>query len=160
MERTHIFRALAVLVLIIIGMFVFAYIKRAEIEERGQQPIVTETKEESAYAHITRIDAKHFFIDGVHTIVGEIPFGTPCDLLNWDARVQESYPETVIVDFDVINNSETCAQVVTSQRFKVSFTASEAAQIRATIEGRDIELNLIPAAADESPDDYELFIKG
>ncbi len=160
MERTHILRAITVLVLIIIGMFVFAYIKRAEIKETTPPTVeVTDTKE-SPYAYITRVDAKHFYINGTHTIVGEIPFPTPCDLLNWETRVAESYPEQVTVAFDVINNAEMCTQVVTPQRFKVSFDASESARIRATLEGRDIELNLIPASPSESPDDYELFIKG
>ena len=160
MERTHILRALAVLALVIIGMFVFAYMKRAEIREATPPTNETTDAQESAYAYITRIDAKHFYINGTHTIVGEIPFPTPCDLLNWSTRVQESYPETVIVDFDVINNAEMCAEVITSQRFKVSFIASESARIQATLEGRNVELNLIPAASGESPDDYELFIKG
>jgi hypothetical protein len=85
---------------------------------------------------------------------------TPCDLLEWDTMVAESYPEQVSVNFSVLNNSETCVQTVTPQRFKASFTASEDASVRASIEGKSVDMNLIPASEGESPNDFELFIKG
>jgi len=159
MENKHILRAIIVLVLIIAGMFVFAYIKRTELAQPELNP-VSKTTQESPYNNITRIDAKHFFFEPTHTIVGEIVMPTPCDLLNWDTRIQESSPETVIIDFDVVNHSETCAQIVTAQRFKITFDAHKDATIRATFEGRAVDLNLIPASSGESPDEYELFIKG
>ena len=34
------------------------------------------------------------------------------------------------------------------------------AKIGATLNGRVVDLNLIPAGADEKPEDFELFIKG
>lgn len=160
MENKHITAAVIVLVLIIIGMFVFAYLKKTELTEVPTPTNSTVNKDDSRYGNITRIDAKHFFIDGTHTVVGEILMPTPCDLLSWSSRIQESMPEQVVIDFDVVNHSDTCASVVTAQRFKVVFNASEKAQIRATLEGRSIEVNLIPALQGESPDDFELFIKG
>ena len=158
-EHKSIFAGIIVLALVIAGMFVFAYLKKKEITEA---PVVTPKTEEtvSPYKDITRIEGKHFFQNGTHTVVGEIPFPTACDLLNWDARIAESMPEQVTIAFDVVNNSDSCAQVVTSQRFKVSFSASENASIRATLENRQVELNLVPALPGESPDDFELFIKG
>lgn len=159
MENKHIGIAIGTLVLIIAGMFVFAYLKKTELNEAPPQNTQV-TEDTSPYANITRIDAKHFFINGEHTIVGEILMPTSCDLLNWSTRIAESMPEQVTIDFTVVNHSDTCAQVVTAQRFKVSFTASEQAVIKATFEGRAIEVNLIPALTGESPDDFELFIKG
>lgn len=160
MEHKHTVATFVVLALIIVGMFVFAHLKRSELVETTVTPTLPQEAEVTPYANITRIDAKHFFIDGTHTIVGDIALPTPCDLLNWSYRIQESMPETVIIDFDIINNETTCAQVVTAQRFKVSFDASKEAEIRATIEGRSVDLNLIPGGFDESPEDFELFIKG
>lgn len=145
--------------LIVAGMFVFAYLKRQEVVA----PAPTVTVEEPVsvpYADITRIDAKHYFIEGLHTFVGEVPFPTPCDLLEADSTVMESYPEQIRLDFTVINNAEACAQVVTAQRFVVTARASEAATVTATFMGRPVELNLIPAAPGERPEDFELFIKG
>ena len=149
---------IALFILIVAGMFGFAYLKKAEVQE----PIVQENPQgqgEVKYASITRIDAKHFFVDGVHTIAGEIPMPTPCDLLEVDAMVMESFPEQVALNFNVINNAEFCAQVVTPQRFKVSASASDQATFRATFMGREVELNLVPAAEGETPEDFELFIK-
>jgi hypothetical protein len=159
-EHKNILVAGILLVVIIIGMFVFAYLKRIEIEKGNDvvTPIVEDTS--SVYGGITRIDAKHFYTAPTHTIAGEILMPTPCDLLNWETRILESAPEQVIVDFKVVNHAEVCTQVVTPQRFKVSFEAMENATIRATLQGREIEVNLIPAGQGESPDDFELFIKG
>ncbi len=158
MEHKSLIAGGITLVLIIAGMFIFAHLKKQEIVDVQQTE--TESVQTDPYAYITRIDAKHFFINGTHTLVGEILMPTQCDLLNWDAKIQESSPETVLVDFAVINHAETCAQVMTPQRFKLDATASELAKFRARFMGRDVELNLIPASAGETPDDYELFIKG
>ncbi len=152
--------AIGIIVLLVAGMFGYAYMKKKEITQPPQDTPVAVTPDNSAYAGITRIDAKHFFINGTHTLVGEILMPTPCDLLNWTSSIAESMPEKVSVDFAVVNDSEMCAQVVTPQRFKVSFTASEKASITATFMGRPVELNLIPGEKGETPDSFELFIKG
>ena len=138
----------------------YANLKKGELE---QVEIPTEQLEQQIvdpYADITQIDAKHYYIDGKHTIVGEVNMPTPCDLLEANAVVMESFPEQVRIDFTVINNAETCAQVVTAQRFKVEAIAGTDATFTATFMGRDIILNLIPAAKGETPDEFELFIKG
>ncbi len=162
MEQRNIKVAVLILLLIVVGMFIFAYLKKQELQESPTPPVTNQTEEQGndPYAYITRIDAKHFFIDGTHTLVGEIQMPTPCDLLNWDTRVAESMPEMATVAFSVINRSETCAQVVTMQRFKISFEASESAAISALFNERKVELNLIPALPGETPESYELFIKG
>ncbi len=160
MEHKNIIAAGLVLVLIIVGMFVFAYLKKAEIQKGEDAPKTVTEDINAPYGNITRVDAKHFYVAPTHTIVGEILMPTPCDLLNWETRILESAPEQVIVDFNVVNHAETCAETVTPQRFKVSFDAPENAKIRATLQGREIEVNLVPAGANESPEDFELFIKG
>jgi len=158
MNQKTVIIGIALFILIVLGMFAFAYMKKTEVTEG--QPVTDEPQEDVAYASVTRINAKHFYIDGVHTLAGEIPLPTPCDLLETEVRVMESMPEQIVVDFTVLNSAEFCAQQVTNQRFKVSASASEEASIRATFMGRDVELNLIPPEAGETPDDFELFIKG
>lgn len=160
MEHKGIIAAVLVLVLLLAGMFIFTYLARENIENEPSATYNPPQDDEIPYPEITRVDAKHFFIDGTHTLAGEILFPTPCDLLNWDTTIAESFPEQVTINFSVTNYADTCAQVVTPQRFKVDFAASENATIRARFEGRPIDLNLIPAGVDESPDDFELFIKG
>ena len=159
MEHKGIVAAVFILMIIVIGMFIFTYLQKNEIENISPQvtvPVLDDIK----YPDITRIDAKHFFEDGTHTIVGEIVFPTPCDLLSWDTVILESFPEQVAISFSVVNYSEACAAVVTPQRFKISFDVSENASIRAKFLGRTVELNLIEATQSESPDNFELFIKG
>lgn len=153
--------AIVIFALIVVGMFTFAYLKKGELEDvnpqqKEDQAVLAEVK----YAAITRVDAKHYLIDGVHTLVGEILMPTPCDLLESSVSVAESFPEQVMIDFSVINNAEFCAQVITPQRFKVTATVSPDATFSARFMGRSIDLNLIPAAAGEMPEDFELFIKG
>lgn len=156
MNQRALIIAIALFVAIVGGMFAYAYVKRAQMQrEEVPTPLPVEEVEEAR-----RIDAKHFFSDGTHTIAGEVLMPTPCDLLEADTIVRESSPEQVTVAFSVVNNAEMCAQVVTPQRFKASFDASAAATIDATWEGEPAVLNLIDAGPNESPDDFELFIKG
>ena len=159
MSQKTIIMCIALFILIVAGMFGFAYLKKAEVAAPAPQE-ETQGEEEVKYASITRITAKHFFEDGVHTIAGEIPMPTPCDLLEADAIVMESFPEQVSLNFNVVNNAEFCAQQITPQRFKVSATASENATFSANFMGRSVELNLVPPAEGETPEDFELFIKG
>ena len=159
MNKQAIIIVIGIFVLLIVGMFVYSYIKQQELRV-SEKPSLVEEPEVDAYG-IVRIDAKHFFRDGTHTVAGEIPMPTPCDLLTTDYFVAESFPEQVTINFDVINNSEgLCAQVITPQRFKVSFDVDERASISATFRGERVILNLIEAGEGEDPDDFELFIKG
>lgn len=153
--------AIVLFAFIVVGMFVYAYLKNQEMKvEQTQTPPVTEEEVTTPYDDITRIDAKHFFIDDMHTLSGEILMPTPCDLIETNVIVAESYPEQVTVEFSVINNADFCAQVMTPQRFKVEAKVSENASFRAMFEGRSVDLNLIPAAEGETPDEFEVFIKG
>jgi hypothetical protein len=161
MKTSTIYLIIGLFIALIVGMIIFTFLAQKSIETdivplpTEEEPIVTT----NPYG-IERIDAKHFYIDGTHTIVGSIMMPTPCDLLEGKAMIAESMPEQITFAFDVINTAETCAQVVTEQRFMVEAVASEGASMRATFMGFPIELNLIPAGADESPEDFELFIKG
>jgi len=140
---------------VILGMFGYAYVKNQSMQKETQ--VSSEAQDEPMTSTIT---AKHFFENGTHTIVGEVLLPTPCDLLEAEAIVRESSPEQVTIALSVINHSEVCAQVVTTQRFRVDFETSEDAQINATLRGESMKLNLIPPAKGETPDDFEIFIKG
>lgn len=160
MSQKSIILTVVLFVVIIAGMFIYAYLKNNELQTVEIEKIEPVAEEQVLYPDITRVDAKHYYINGLHTLVGEINFPTPCDLLEAEALVMESYPEQVLINFNVINNAENCAQVITAQRFKVEAKASAEATFSAKFLGRDIELNLIPAAEGEVPEDFELFIKG
>lgn len=160
MNQRAITLSITLFVFIVVGMFAFTYLQKNNTTSVNTEEEQQSEEETSPYAGINRIEAKHFYIDGVHTIVGELAMPTPCDLLDTSATVAESYPEQITFNFDVINNAEFCAQVVTPQRFKISASASEEATFTAVFEGREVELNLIEAAPGETPEDFELFLKG
>jgi hypothetical protein len=160
MKQHGIIIAIVIFALIIIGMFTFAFLKKSELEQQPVQNTQPEVPAPTPYDSITRIDAKHFFIDGTHTVAGEVMLPTQCDLLNWETLIRESMPEGVTIAFMVVNNAEMCAQATAPQRFLVTFSASEAASIDASLNGRKVELNLIPALPGEKPEDFELYIKG
>lgn len=160
MNKKTIILIVALFALIVAGMFFYAQLKKNELQQVEVVQTADQPPAADPYSSISQIDAKHYFIDGVHTLVGEVNMPTPCDLLEAQAVVAESYPEQVTIEFSVINTADTCAQVITTQRFMVDFSASWEAAMRATFMGRDIELNLIPAAPGERPEEFELFLKG
>ncbi len=149
-----------IFLVIVVGMFAYAFMKQAQIA--NNETVVPEVSEPAvSYPSVERIDAKHYFIDGVHTVVGELALPTPCDLLEADAVVSGGdEPKTITINFNVINNAESCAQMMTVQRFMVSATATSDALFKAHFIDREVPLNLIPAARGETPDEFELFIKG
>lgn len=140
------------------GMFGYAAMKRAEL---NKPKVVVPQAPEVEDASQIRVNAVHFFKDGTHTIVGDLMVPTPCDLIQADALVAESMPEQVTIQLTTINNDDTCAQVMTLQRFRVEFSASEQATIRATLDGTQVVLNLRDAEAGAEPDKLEdLYFKG
>jgi hypothetical protein len=155
MEHKHIVASVVIVTLLVGGMFFYTYLKKNEMSQK--LPVANNPTLIDPYAAITRIDAKHFYSEEKHTLVGEIPMPTQCDLLDWKTRARSS---DLVVDFVVINNSSDCAEVVTPQRFKAILVGGKDIPISATLNGREVILNLIPGKADETPDDYELFIKG
>lgn len=159
MDKRTIMILVGLFVIVVIGMFAYAIVQQEQIaNEEALTPEVEEP--EVAYPLVERIDGKHYFIDGVHTIVGEITLPTPCDLLEAEATVEPGTPEIVTIRFNVINNAESCAQVLTTQRYMVTATAPSDATIQAYFIDREVPLNLIPAAPGETPEEFELFIKG
>lgn len=152
--------AVLLFTLVVLSMFAFAYWKQKDASKEAEAPVVPIDQSEDRYASITRIEGKHFFIDKVHTIVGEVAVPTPCDLLDVDVIIAESFPEQVTLDFKLNNSAEFCAQVVTTQRFMVTAKVSEEATFKTLLNSRVVELNLVEAAPGETPDSFELFIKG
>ncbi len=158
MNQRALIIAVVVFVLVVAGMFGYAYMKKQELAPAPTPFVETPTPEDESPM---RVDAVHFFNDGQHTIVGELLLPTPCHLIKDDVTVGESMPEQVKIALSLINNADTCAQVLTPQRFSVSFTASQYAVITVTVDGKPVTLNLRDAGPDESPDTLdEFFFKG
>ncbi|MBI4087140.1 hypothetical protein HY416_04150 [Candidatus Kaiserbacteria bacterium] len=158
MNQRAIIVAVVLFAVIVLGMFLYARFKSDTLRTAEPAPVTSPVNQPSG---ITHVDAKHFFKDGMHTVAGEIMMPTPCDLLEVSPISLESSLDEVTLAFRITNSTEgVCAQVVTPQRFKVSFEANEGATIKATFKGEPVTLNLIEAGPDENPDDFEVFIKG
>ncbi|MBY0538374.1 hypothetical protein K2P47_03165 [Patescibacteria group bacterium] len=159
MSNRTIVLFVALFALIVVGMFLFTYFYQKNTEPVALPSDPAATTTQNSYG-VTRIDGKHFFINGVHTIVGELALPTPCGLLTTESRVAESFPEQVTFTFEVVNTTEVCAQVITNQRFKIDASASDQANLTATFMGKPVELNLVEAEPGETPEQFELYIKG
>lgn len=110
------------------------------------------------------IDAAHQFNadEDLHIVAGEAQVPTPCHILDTDVTVAESFPEQVTINFStrVEDPDQVCAQVITNQRFKVTFSASEDADISAIFNGQEVELNLRQVGEGENLEEFEVYTKG
>ena len=157
MNKKSIILAASLFVVIIVGMFTYAYLKSNEIKQVDDEVVEDAVPIPDRFAAIERLDATHFIIDGTHTFVGELVMPTPCDLLQSEASVTD---DLITLSFSVINNADTCIQSLTPARFMVSADAPPEAVVEAYFEGRPLPVNLIDAPAGQTPDSFELFIKG
>lgn len=156
MNKTTLIIIIAIVVLAAFG-YIFYQSSQQQIQDGvlDLEPINTAPFEPKII-----ITAKHQFLDGVHLVAGDIDMPTPCDLLEWDVVILESFPEQVIIQFKTVNKAEICAQVITPARFRVEFEADGRASITATLNNDHIILNLIEVSESENLDDFEIFIKG
>lgn len=112
-----------------------------------------------------RITAQHQYNEdeGTHIVAGEIDLPTPCHLLEHEVEMTgEGDTQEAIIHFEsrVEDTDEVCAQVITPQRFKVTFEAPEDVEISATHNGEDTTLNLVPVPEGENLEEFEVFMKG
>ncbi len=160
MNRQTIILIVGLLVVLLAGMFIYAYLKRAELNRQAGEQVAEQPTETGAFT-ISRVDAKHFYTasEGIHTLAGEIMVPTVCDLIT-PGVITLDEGKRALIDFAVVNNSGECEAATEPQRFKVGFKGPEDIQMEAYHKGERIELNLIPAGPGETPADFELYIKG
>jgi len=162
MEKRSIYLAVGLFALIVLGMFTYAFLMRSEIAEAPApvEPSVPTPEPVSGYVP-DLIEGKVFYQNGEYVFAGVVTTPTPCDLLDVSVVVMESMPEQIRLDFTTINTAEACIQVLTDQRFLTEpVRASPGAVFSATYNNRPVTINLLPALPGETPEDFELFIKG
>lgn len=106
----------------------------APIEEPGLGETVQPVQPPQPVA--TAIQASHTFAKSVHNISGTMQVPTPCHELKVEARIMESYPEQVVVDFNIVDTGAICVQVIADKPWSVEFIASEQARISARVNGQ------------------------
>ena len=159
MSKTAITTTTILIILVLAGAFYYLAPDSMKFWD-GQTAAVIDADDNSTPSPHEAITAKHQFKNGMHIIAGEVDLPTPCHLLTTTAQIAESYPEQVTINFTTKESGEVCAQVITPNRFKIEFTASENAVIKARWNGQPVELNLIPAGANEDLTNFEIYIKG
>lgn len=120
----------------------------------------TPAESTSSTTEKTVVTAKHAYRNGVHIVAGEIPLASPCDILDSTGSASADKTHVFIELTSSIKTGDTCPQSITPARFKVSIKANKDAKISATLNGREVTLNLIEAGPNENLDNFELYIKG
>lgn len=161
MEQKHVQIIIGVLIAIALLFAASWYFSSSTGEIPGGGSQIAPPNDTPAIAEpLVTITAKHQFNDSTHIVAGEYGVPTPCHILETEVEVAEPIPETVTIHFITRTEAEVCAQVITRARFKVFIEADENANIQATLNGKDVILNLIDARPDEDLEEFELFIKG
>jgi hypothetical protein len=96
------------------------------------------------------IDVRHQYVNGLHTYAGSIDVPTPCDMLSSKVVADGTDPTTGIAKFTLVfgsvsgtsNPASTCAQLITTRNFKLSFTGAQNAVVNATLDGQPVILNV------------------
>jgi hypothetical protein len=160
-----------IVAIVLIAIFGYVYISL-------QRPSVAETKTADTTASSTwenaealpssdvivtpktTVTAKHAYINGVHTIAGELPLPTPCHILESHATASPDKKQILVTLTSSIKTDQMCAQVITPARFKVSAAGEKGATIIGLLNGQEVTMNLIEATQGENLDNFELYIKG
>lgn len=159
MSKTAIITTTILIILVIAGAFYYLAPYSVRFWDNQSASVIDAGDDTTPSPHET-INAKHQYKNGKHIIAGEVDLPTPCHLLTTTAQIAESSPEQVTINFTTKESGEVCTQVITPNRFKIEFAASAGAIIKARWNGQPVELNLIPAGANEDLSNFEIYIKG
>ncbi len=160
MEQKRNAIIIGVVVIIAFAALAFLYMKKAAINELGtptwqETPVATDTPVAKRI-----VTAKHQFKNGTHIIAGEVEIPTPCHILTSSATASADKTKAFLELHTAQKAGETCAQVISSARFKVELVANKDAVWSATLNREEVILNLIEADPNEDLSKFELFIKG
>src|SRR3989344_4182577 len=120
MSKTTIGGIVVVILALVLGVFYYFAPDSWKFWQGGQTANVIDSTIDTSKPHET-ITAKHQYKNGTHIVAGEVDLPTPCYVLSTDTLIAESFPEQVTIRFKAETSGEFCAQVVTTERFKVEF---------------------------------------
>lgn len=149
-----IFAIVIVAILSITLYWQFGGSQKAQVID-SQQKTSSQTTEEKRI-----ITALHQYKNGTHIIAGQADVPTPCHVLSQTVSVTGTTPKQATIAFVASTGDDFCAQVITSSRFKMEFSAPEDVVVSATWNGSPVQLNLIPASSTDDLENFEVFIKG
>lgn len=150
-----------VAVLVIVALAFFAYLIFRQSEERTVVDEAPESDTEDQTGMETRLIAKHEYSNGEHIVAGEFNLPTPCHLLTVEPHFINDDQRNVELQYSLfLEEGEVCAQVITPQKYRVTFSAPEDAGISASLNGVPAVLNLVDVPEGEDIETFDEYYKG
>ena len=157
-----------IIILGVLGFLVISFQKSTLDTSQDEAQMASTTRWENTPAENpevlitskTTVTAKHAYQNGKHIIAGEVPMPTPCHILDSKAVASQDKKQVLVTLVSSVKTGETCAQVITPARFKLTVSALKDAKFTATLNGQEITLSLIEAGPNEDLDKFDLYIKG
>ncbi len=151
MNKTSLTLIIAIIVLLILGMFL-GKDDAQTVNDKSTDTNVTESDE-----LVRKLNVQHSYNDGEHIFAGIINVPTPCH--NVDVSSEDS-EGGVALSIDLTTTDDTCTQVVTSKSFLYSVMADEEVSSEAMVDGEKVELNLFEKDSIEEIDVDSFSSKG
>jgi len=169
MNRNAIIGLIVVVVLALIGVLTLRAGDRS-VSNEPATPTPTSTGEQTD-SRMRTISGLHQYQpdESQHIVAGTTTVPTPCHQLSTDTEIRgsdataNSNSETITVNFsaDRQNPDQACAQKLQEVRFRLSFSASEDAQIvGGEYNGAEVQLNLREVGSDQNLEDFQVYTKG
>ncbi|HEY4479019.1 MAG TPA: hypothetical protein VI981_01515 [Candidatus Paceibacterota bacterium] len=128
---------------------------------KNSEEVVTQEppKEDGSELAVT-VNTKHQYKNGVHTLAGQMDMPTPCHLLESKATKDTVQTSKFAIEFTSTEKGGGCIDVITPRPFKVSFEGPKDIELKATLNGKSIKLNLFEVKPNEDLDAFEINVKG
>lgn len=119
-----------------------------------------DTTDQSGQTSERAITVRHQFRNGKHTVIGDVDLPTPCHKLATKVSTGKSNPVTHTIELTTSTSGDFCAQVITTKPFKVTFPGGKDDKITATLDGKNLILNIIHAEDSENLEEVDPYSKG
>lgn len=148
---------IAVIVIILIGAGFYFSSKKSGVQTTTEDQIPLKDGSSSSY-EITAINARHQYKNGKHIYAGVIDLPTPCHTVSVEAVSTGAGKYTL--KFTTKTTDEVCAQVITPRPFRVEFAAPKNITVGATVNGKNVTLNVLEVREGEDIDRVQFNDKG
>lgn len=149
---------IAIIIIILIGVgFYYSSKKRGTQAPTTEEQIQLNEGGTGKY-EITSINAKHQYKNGKHIYTGVINLPSPCHTVEVKAVPMGGNKYTL--EFTTKTTDEACAQVITQKTWRVEFAAPKNITVDATLDGRNITINVFEVKEGQDIDTVEFNEKG
>lgn len=132
---------IAVIIIVLIGGGFYLSYKKGKVQTSKTEEQIPLKDGTGAKYEVTFINAKHQYKNGKHVYTGMINLPTPCHSVS--VKDVSSGVGKYTLEFTTKTTDQVCAQVVTPRPFRIEFTASKNIKVDATLDGKEITLNVL-----------------